>query len=81
MTTIDCALARTAYGEGEDPIDHAIFIAQTCIEVRDTISVARAAEPNAFPIFKLSLETDAVARRIIGQLLDAGWIPPEVSSK
>lgn len=72
-------LARSAYSHGRDPIDWAITIAESAITVREEIIAARRVKPGAYPIFKLSLEPGAFARRIVGQLLDAGWTPPELA--
>jgi len=74
-TDID-AVARSAYANGVSPIDWAVTVTKTQIECRDMIRDARRHTPSAFPIFVGSLDDDAVARRIVGRLLDAGWIPP-----
>lgn len=70
-------LARVAYRHGRDTIDWAIHLAKNEIEVRETILAARAEDPNAFPGYVLELTHEAVARRIVGNLLDAGWKPPD----
>ncbi len=79
MTDIE-PLHRIAYEGGRDPIDHAVFLVATQIETRDLIRSARRHTPNAYPIFQLSLDDDATARRVLAVLMDAGWRPPEVSS-
>ncbi len=70
-------LHQFAYDDGADPIEWAVRLAQIQIEVCDTIRAARAHWPSAYPIFKGGLGPDAVARRIIAELLNAGWSPPQ----
>ena len=76
MTTIE-PLHRFAYDSGTDPIEYAVELARVQIETSNDIRTARIYSPNAYPIFLGSLGDDAVARRVIAQLLDAGWTPPD----
>lgn len=71
-------LARAAYSHGTDPINWAIQLAEDVIGWRDTIVAGRLEKPGSFPGYRLGLDTPAVARRIIGHLLDAGWTPPTI---
>ena len=74
-----CGLASYAYAHGTDPIDWAIDgIAKNNIDVYLTITAARQEDPATFPGYTLELSPAALARRIVGGLLDAGWTPPEV---
>ncbi len=70
MTDIDF-LARFAYSTGQDPIDYA------------TENVIRAHieahyNPAGFP-GDVNPATATLSRRILGDLMDAGWTPPEVT--
>ncbi len=70
MTDIDF-LARFAYSTGQDPIDYA------------TENVIRAhidahLDPDSFP-GEVNPATAALSRRILGDLMDAGWTAPEVT--
>jgi len=65
MTDIDL-LAQTAYDTGIDPIEYA------------TQHVIRAHLDRYLP----RCETTAVlSRRILGDLMDAGWTPPQLESE
>lgn len=78
MTDIE-PLARSAYANGTDPIDWACTLVEGQVEAWDTIRRARVHTPTAFPVYIVPLTTEAIARQIVGRLLDAGWTPPEVS--
>ena len=72
-------LARFAYDHGQDPIDYAASnVIQIHIDVYLTVLAARATDPASFPGYVLEATTAALSRRILGDLLDAGWTPPEV---
>lgn len=75
------AVSSAAYAHGNDPIDWATWLAECAIDTRDEIVVARLANPAAYPIFGLGLDTRSVACRIVGRLLDAGWAPPAMTSE
>ena len=73
-----CALAQWAYRHGTDPIDWATnSIVRNHISVYLTITAARAENPATFPGYVLELTPEALSRRIVGDLLDAGWMPPD----
>ncbi|MGI5182239.1 hypothetical protein ACQEVZ_38695 [Dactylosporangium sp. CA-152071] len=74
-------IARLAYAEGTSPIDWAINLAFWQIEVRTDVVASRQRDPNAYPSYHLALDDQAVARRIIGNLLDAGWTPPDTPTQ
>lgn len=79
MTDDICFLARFAYDHGENPIDYAVTgVIQTHIDVFVSVVAARVENPEAFPGYVLEMTTAALSRRIVGDLLDAGWTPPEV---
>ena len=70
MTSIGF-LAQFAYDTGTPPLDYA------------EVNVIRAhidahLSPGNFP-GDINPATEALSRRILGDLLDAGWTPPEVS--
>ena len=73
--------ARWAYQHGVDRIDYAArYVVQTHIDVHLEIRAARAQDPAAFPGYVLPLTTEVLSLRIVGDLLDAGWTPPEVTT-
>jgi hypothetical protein len=76
MTTDIDPLSAWAYRNGQHPISVAVAIAAAQIETSAMIREERAVNPGAFPIFRGELSHDATARRVIGHLLDAGWLPP-----
>ena len=79
MTSDICFLASFAYDNDVDPVDYATgHVIQTHIDVYLTVLAARAEDPAAFPGYVLETTTTALSRRILGDLMDAGWKPPEV---
>lgn len=72
----DSAIARAAYEAGTDPVDWAVTLAETQIDASAVILATRQWKPDAYPLFRGELTPGAIARRIIGDLLDAGWTPP-----
>jgi hypothetical protein len=72
------ALAAFAYRSGTDPLDWALYMVKTAIEVHVTVATGRAENPTSFPAYCLPLTIDGLGNSIIGILLDAGWTPPEV---
>lgn len=75
MTEIE-PLHRYAYRSGTDPIEYAVTVACMQIEAANEIRAARARRPDAYPVFKGSLSDDATARRVVAELMNAGWTPP-----
>jgi hypothetical protein len=71
-------LARHAYGLGIDPVDYAEGYVTSAIDVHLNVAASRFEDPATFPGYCLDLTTGALARRIVGILLDAGWTPPEI---
>jgi hypothetical protein len=78
MTTSDIdVIARMSYERGRDPIEYAeACIVRNHLDVYLTIITSRAEDPATFPGYLLELTPEALARRIIGDLLDAGWASP-----
>ena len=73
-------LAEFAYGNGVDPIDYATgHVIETHVNVYLTVLANRIADPSTFPGYDPELSTAVLSRRILGDLLDAGWTPPEVT--
>jgi len=70
------ALARISYESGVDPIDFAEGDVAMLIEAHARVAVTRIFEPGSFPGYSVEMTIDALARRILGNLLDAGWQPP-----
>ena len=79
MSSDICFLARFAYSHGQDPIDYASSLVQMHIEVNLMVRAARYEDPATFPGYLLDLSLEALSRRVIGDLMDAGWTPPEVT--
>ena len=71
MNDIDF-LAAFAYSTGQDPIDYATEnVVRAHIDAHFT--------PDTFP-GEVDPATAALSRRIVGDLLDAGWRAPEVTT-
>lgn len=75
---IDDGLARWAYDNGEDPVDHAVVRAREEIEAAGWVLEGRAKDPSAFPGYGATPTADSLARKIVARLMDVGWAPPEV---
>lgn len=72
-----CAIARMSYERGRDPVEYAeTHIVKIHLDVYLTITTSRAVDTATFPGYLLELTPEALARRIIGSLLDAGWVSP-----
>jgi len=69
-------LARFAYALGTDALTYAEGHIRTLIEVHNEVWYSRAEDPAAFPGYCIELTFEALARRILGDLLDAGWTCP-----
>ena len=76
MTDDINGLARFAYDIGINPVDYAEGDIEALINAHFMVAASRAIEPGTFPGYSIELTTDALARRILGNLLDAGWHPP-----
>jgi hypothetical protein len=72
-------LALYAYYLGRPPLDWAEKQVDVLIRVHQEVIAARAEDPGTFPGYCIELTTGALARRIIGELLDAGWTPPDAA--
>jgi hypothetical protein len=71
-------LARFAYSHGTNPIDYATeHVIETHVSVFLTVMASRITDPGTFPGYP-DLSTAILSRRILGDLMDAGWTPPEV---
>ena len=69
-------LARISYDAGIDPIDYAEGEILTLIEAHANVAVARILNPASLPGYPLKVTPEALTRRILGVLLDAGWTAP-----
>lgn len=74
-------MASSAYAQGKDPIDYAAEWLTTLIETHHDVMVGRAKNPASFPGYCLAVTDEALALRIVGELLDAGWTPPNVTTE
>jgi hypothetical protein len=77
MTDI-CERARIAYDLGIDPIDYAETELAALIGVH--LGLAQVCADLGVNAPEGTLTTGAMARRILGSLLDAGWKAPEVTA-
>ncbi|GAA0853319.1 hypothetical protein ACFQVD_26725 [Streptosporangium amethystogenes subsp. fukuiense] len=75
MTDID-PLAKVAYERGYHPIAFAEMKVKVLIDAHSNVITGRAVNPDAFPDFPVELTSSALASRIVGELLDAGWTAP-----
>jgi hypothetical protein len=72
------ALHRLAYECGVDPIDNAVSAVEALMCGGQAITDARRQDPPLFPGCDISAAH--LARRVVGELLDAGWTPPAIGS-
>ena len=73
-------LASFAYGSGIDPVDYATaHVIEGHLKVFLGVRDARAVNPDSFPIYDATLSTAILSRRILGDLMDAGWTPPQLA--
>lgn len=77
MTNVECGLARTGYRYGQNGIQIAETIATTRIWALLNVRAGRAIDPNSFPTYGPDASEECAARRIVADLLDAGWRPPD----
>ncbi|MEV8638962.1 hypothetical protein AB0395_45640 [Streptosporangium sp. NPDC051023] len=75
MTDIS-PLAQQAYELGYAPIAFAEMSVRVLIEAHANVIEGRKLNPDAFPDFPVELTASALASRIVGTLLDAGWTAP-----
>lgn len=74
LTDLDY-LSRWGYARGEDPIDVAIKRVATLAEVWTTLQEREANGLARLPAWQ-DITSAALARKVVGALLDAGWRPP-----
>lgn len=75
------AIATWAYAQDHDPIGYAEGLVNDLIEVHLTVAAARLDDPAAFPGYCIEPGIEPLARRILGELLDAGWTMPTGTSE
>ena len=68
----------TAYGSGVDPLGFAESLVTEIVLMHSVVAQARAEDPAAFAAYGPGLSPVTLARRILGELLDAGWEPPRI---
>lgn len=76
-TEID-GLSKAVYADGTHPIEWAETTVEMHIDTFGQIVDARAENPDSHPGYFLELTVPALARRIVGALMEAGWKPPTV---
>lgn len=69
-------LAAFAYKLGRGSIDWATMQTAMLIEGSIVIAVSRAQRPETFSACGPTPTLNSVARRILGNLIEAGWSPP-----
>lgn len=75
-----CGLARWAYDHDQDPIDYAVTnVVKIHIDVWVTVCAGRMDNPASFPAYPADLSLEVLGRRILGDLLDAGWTAPQLT--
>jgi hypothetical protein len=76
MATVDCAIARLGYANGQTGIEIAQQWISTYVHTFAIVRDERAQNPMNFPGFGDG-SPEETARRIVARLLDAGWRPPD----
>jgi hypothetical protein len=71
-------LHRQAYDRGIDSINNAVDSVAALIATAQTITDGRRADASSFGVYGQDIGPSHWARRIVGELLDAGWTPPAV---
>lgn len=69
--------AQAHYNSGIDPIDYAEGLITYTFILNHVIATNRRTDPAAMPWYGAS-DLPGLCRRIIGELLDAGWQMPDV---
>ena len=78
MTDI-CERARIAYQAGINPVDYAE--AELTVLIGVHMGLAEVCADLGVTAPAGSLTVGAMARRILGAVLEAGWVPPSVTSE
>ena len=77
MTRPDiAALAREFYGQGTPPLVFAEANTVLLIGMHRNATERRAEDPGACPSYIIELTDNGLARKILGDLLAAGWSMP-----
>ncbi len=81
MTADLGTLADFAYQTlGIDPITWATgHVVRSQLELHQAVKAARKMNPASYPEWPPDMSTDALACRIVGAMIGAGWTPPEVT--
>jgi hypothetical protein len=66
------AIDQSGYSHGIDPITWAEHIVGALIEIHLLVDCDRADDPATWPCYNIDLTIEALASRILGDLLDAG---------
>lgn len=77
MNDVACELARHQYAQGTSGLEIAETIITTRIWSLLHVRTGRATDPAAFPTYGPDDSAECAARRIVANLLDAGWRPPD----
>lgn len=72
-------LALYAYHLGTTPMQWAEEHVRDMINIHQDVIASRAANPGAWPGYCIEMTQEALARRILGELLDAGWTCPDAT--
>ncbi len=79
MTDDIGSLAKAAYRLGISPVDYAVGSVKDLIDVHRRVAADRQEDPESWPGYCIPLTDEALASRIVGDLMDAGWTPPEIT--
>jgi len=77
LANVDSGLALTGYQLGQTGIEIAETIVTTRIWALLHVRAGRLVDPASFPTYGPDASEECAARRIVADLLDAGWRPPD----
>lgn len=78
--SIDYLGALAYQHDSSDPTAAAVARLSIFVVARDRVTEARKTDPSAFPNGTWSdLGAEALAAKLVGQLLDLGWEPPSLA--
>lgn len=69
-------LADAVYEPDANPLLWSEYLVATAISVHLGVIIARHQDPAACPEYPVTLNNDALARSILGELLASGWVAP-----
>ena len=73
------SIDQAAYNQGINPITWAEWVVGSLIEIHLIVNRDRLEDPESWPGYSIDLTVEALASRVLGELLDAGWTPPDLT--